>query len=377
MLGRRLKLAYRESTEWMFARTLAEGLQVGDLKNLVQPLISIDEYESKLGDDSQIIVVAFFVDDQDPASDLSRFIEKGDIPVLDSEVSPAPNEDGLYLVFVEVPREPEFPKLLMRLVASISGLTGEMPWRFKPYGHKTVEKLTADNLKKHVELDRNVIIRREKEKEAEEARKAEAKRKAKEAEKAKLEKAKAEQQAKAKAEQDKAKSDATPPAKDGEAAPADAPPEPAEDAAPTPPTDEPPADAPPEPPAADAEPEATPKAKPKTKAKKEHAEPSAATRLFEFFRPSLLDDLSITPGTGTLVLGNRREGWEFRPVAFGRLDRLMERAEFTDVPFDLSAEGLAASRRLARRLGPGWDVQRTKTGFVLANGSYGLVLADE
>ena len=54
---------------------LFEGLKEGDLAELVLPMISIDEFESKLDDDS--IVVAFYVGDRDPSQDLNRFIQKG------------------------------------------------------------------------------------------------------------------------------------------------------------------------------------------------------------------------------------------------------------------------------------------------------------
>ena len=44
-----------------------EGLRVGDLENLVSPKISIDEFESKSGSDDEILVVAFYVKDDQPA----------------------------------------------------------------------------------------------------------------------------------------------------------------------------------------------------------------------------------------------------------------------------------------------------------------------
>ena len=65
---------------------LVEGLKEGDLEELLIPMISIDEYESKLDDDS--IVVAFYVRDRDPSYDLNRFIQKGASAILDTDVSP-------------------------------------------------------------------------------------------------------------------------------------------------------------------------------------------------------------------------------------------------------------------------------------------------
>src|SRR6056297_3156277 len=81
-------------------KKIIESLFPGDLENLVSSTISIDEYESKI--DPEAIVLAFFVKSEDPAYDLSRFIEFGPFSyILDTEVSPAPDENGNYLVFVE------------------------------------------------------------------------------------------------------------------------------------------------------------------------------------------------------------------------------------------------------------------------------------
>ena len=82
----------------MFA--LNEGLRPDDLEDLVLPILSIDEYESKIEDDG--IVVGFYTQYKDPANDLNRFIQKSAIDILDSEVSPAPTEDGYFIVFVEL-----------------------------------------------------------------------------------------------------------------------------------------------------------------------------------------------------------------------------------------------------------------------------------
>lgn len=115
--------------------TLNEGLRLGDLNGLVVPEISIDEYNSKIDEDA--IVVGFYVDDSEPAQDLSNFIEKGSGNILDTEVSPAPNEEGNYMVFVEFLRNEKFPDNLAYVLDSMTGLTGIDidQWEFTCYGH--------------------------------------------------------------------------------------------------------------------------------------------------------------------------------------------------------------------------------------------------
>lgn len=129
---------------------LNEGLKEGDLENLVLPLISIDEYESKLDDDS--IVVGFFVGDKDPAADLNRFIQKGHVEILDTDVSPAPNESGQFMVFVEMLRDHDFPKKILDIVESLSGLTENTDWQCVVYGDETPQPLTLEYLEANVRL---------------------------------------------------------------------------------------------------------------------------------------------------------------------------------------------------------------------------------
>lgn len=137
---------------------LNEGLQANDLDFLIMPIISIDEYESKI-DDRRSVVVGFYVTDSDPASELSAFIEKGTVPVLDTEVSPAPTEDGYYMVFVELERNEKLPSVIMDLINSIDLLTNVDNWEFSPYHSEDDENydLTLDELKKQINCDPDSI----------------------------------------------------------------------------------------------------------------------------------------------------------------------------------------------------------------------------
>jgi len=132
---------------------LLEGLERHALEHLVAPLISIDEYESKI-DDKRVIVIGFFVKDLSPAQDLSNFIEKSSIRPLDTDVSPAPNDQGFYMVFVEMSRDPEFPKRVITLLDQVSNLTNTKKWQFIPYetGDDTYD-VSEKNIRSHVNLD--------------------------------------------------------------------------------------------------------------------------------------------------------------------------------------------------------------------------------
>jgi hypothetical protein len=133
---------------------LNERLERMALQYLVAPLVSIDEYESKI-DDQRVIVTAFHVKDLDPAKDLSSFIEKSSIRPLDTETSPAPTDEGWYMVFVEMGRNKEYPERIIELVKQINNLTDIKDWQFKPYAGDENEfyPLTVDNIRDKIILE--------------------------------------------------------------------------------------------------------------------------------------------------------------------------------------------------------------------------------
>ena len=109
------------------------GLRYEELKDMILPLVSVDEFEPKSGTVEEVIVVAFFANDELPAYDLDDFIDKSVIEFLDSEVSPNPNEEEQYLVFVEFKRQPNFWMKFYNLIEDIENVTGKMDWQVQPY----------------------------------------------------------------------------------------------------------------------------------------------------------------------------------------------------------------------------------------------------
>lgn len=129
-------------------KIINEGLKAGDLENMILPLLTIDEYNSKI-DNSKNIVVGFYVFEQNAAYDLSNFIERSPYLIQDTDVSPAPTKDGYYLTFAEIQRNPEFPKALDELLQEISLLCKIKNWQFTAPNLK--EDQICDLSKKHLE----------------------------------------------------------------------------------------------------------------------------------------------------------------------------------------------------------------------------------
>lgn len=109
------------------------SLTNGDLSGTILPIISIDEFEPKAGKDLDVIVLAFYITDLDPAEDLNTFIQRGFIDTLDVEVSPNTDEEGRYLVFVEMERNDTFFNKFRALVKDIENVSGKMDWKVSTY----------------------------------------------------------------------------------------------------------------------------------------------------------------------------------------------------------------------------------------------------
>ena len=95
------------------------SIQNNDLIDLIETTFSVDQYKSKIGDDKNVVVLAFEVKDPDPAKDLSQFIETGH-DTIDVDVSPGPNKDGNYKVYVELERNSKLFEVIDSILNDIT-----------------------------------------------------------------------------------------------------------------------------------------------------------------------------------------------------------------------------------------------------------------
>ncbi len=100
-----------------------EGLKAGDLEDVVSNRFSIDQYKSKMGEDKNIMVLAFTVDGKAPAMDLERFAETGCPAVMDADATPGTMEDGKHRVFVEFARKEGVIRNIINFLEDLKKLT--------------------------------------------------------------------------------------------------------------------------------------------------------------------------------------------------------------------------------------------------------------
>jgi hypothetical protein len=132
---------------------LFEGLRAKDLEGLVDHVFTVDQYKSKMGEDKDIVVLGFRVDDKFPAIDLMEFIEKGYPFILDADMSTGEERDGKYQVFIELERTRKLPSQMKGLLEGISQLCDCWDWKFRY--HKEMDSLpvTEQNIMEHIPLE--------------------------------------------------------------------------------------------------------------------------------------------------------------------------------------------------------------------------------
>lgn len=109
-----------------------ESFEVGDLKLVLTPIIGIDFYCSKIGKDSDIVVLDFLVNDKQAAADLVTFFETGYAWILDADISTSEIRPGHYLVFVEILRRNRLINQIFKIVSDLSAASGldRKDWKF-------------------------------------------------------------------------------------------------------------------------------------------------------------------------------------------------------------------------------------------------------
>ena len=153
---------------------LVEGLEKNDLKRLVTPELTIDEYKSKMGNDEDIIVISFKITGREPAEDLVNFLEKGYDWIIDADVSAGELENGEYLVFVESDRTNKFPENVMLAIDDILNLTDQKrsEWSLRIRSSNQPLELSEENIRNNIPLTTEDYLRRYGSKEIDEMRTA-------------------------------------------------------------------------------------------------------------------------------------------------------------------------------------------------------------
>lgn len=131
---------------------LNEGLNYHDMVDQVTPVIGIDEFQSRIGEDSDIIVLNFTVAGEEVGNDLVDWLERGYDWIIDAEVSPGEVLDKKYFVFAELNRRTSAARRIMELLEDLYTLTDIKAenWKIKVGDEKYPASVEA--IEEHVTL---------------------------------------------------------------------------------------------------------------------------------------------------------------------------------------------------------------------------------
>lgn len=136
-------------------KALTESFEVGDLAEILEPTLHVDEYKSKSGRDDRNCVLSFLINDKTAADDLVDFMERGYEFVIDADVSKSEVGIGQYLVFVEVRRLTTLYDHVEQIISELKAVSQIDPktgWKFKYMKSKEYQPLTRENFNATVPL---------------------------------------------------------------------------------------------------------------------------------------------------------------------------------------------------------------------------------
>jgi hypothetical protein len=134
--------------------SLNEALRQNDLRDLVKKVFDIDSFQSKIGNDEDVVVLSFTVDQQDPAKDLETFFEMGYNFILDADCTPGEMDDGKYRVFVELERGRHIAEQIFEIVEGVKKVTGLEDIRFRYFKNFKSAPATLEELENIVPKDK-------------------------------------------------------------------------------------------------------------------------------------------------------------------------------------------------------------------------------
>ena len=131
-------------------KVLVEGLDHLDFENQIIPVVSVDEYEAKSGENDEIITFTFIVKGKAVGEDLCDWLIKGYDFINDSEVSEGELMANRFVVFVETNRRSKAPERLLEILEDLETLTGLSldDWTVKINDEDYPAKLSA--IKPHI-----------------------------------------------------------------------------------------------------------------------------------------------------------------------------------------------------------------------------------
>lgn len=117
----------------------------GNQESIIADRFLVDAFQPKICEEKDVMVVAFLVRQRNSADELCDFIAQGPFQFLNVEASSSPDEEGNYVVLVEISRNGNMVEHLENLLKYIDQLAHIDEWYFQPHGQDSAIAWSSDN----------------------------------------------------------------------------------------------------------------------------------------------------------------------------------------------------------------------------------------
>jgi hypothetical protein len=134
------------------------GLHKEDLKHTMYDIFEIDSFQSKMGEDKDIVTLSFSMREKAPADDLVKFLEGGYNFILDADVTPGEQSDGTYKVFVEMERNRHAPEQIYEILDGIKKISGLDKLKFRVLKWLKIQSKYKKNMLTQLLLNLKILV---------------------------------------------------------------------------------------------------------------------------------------------------------------------------------------------------------------------------
>lgn len=128
-----------------------KGLQECDLKNLIKNIFYVDFYYPKVLSINNSLVLTFYSKSKDALEDLMFFIYKSPVEeILDLEISSHQNENGFWVLFIEMEKTENVEEKVEYLLNEIKNLVCIEKWKMKTLNNNKKQFFDKKKLKKYL-----------------------------------------------------------------------------------------------------------------------------------------------------------------------------------------------------------------------------------
>lgn len=125
-------------------------IRYGELQYISKNTVEVGMFNPKSGTDNEVLVINFFVKEEDVLKSVSSFIEYMTLKTyITTSYSTYIDDDGYYMIFVELEKNENTYKDFLTLVKQFSNLTLFEEWNVHVY-KKQPYKITLEEIRNEI-----------------------------------------------------------------------------------------------------------------------------------------------------------------------------------------------------------------------------------